>query len=44
MQTISVFFDIAKFDNFQLKNTDVSKTQRLFHVIIIFFVSSLGKA
>ena len=44
MQSISVFLDIAKFANFQEKNTDVSRTQRLFHVNnnIIYFGSSLG--
>ena len=44
MQSISVFFDIAKFSNFRSKNADISKTQGLFHVTNIFFVSSLGKA
>ena len=44
MESISVFFDIAKFSNFCLKNADVSKTQGLFHVTNIVFVSSLGKA
>ena len=43
MQSISVFFDIAKFANFQRKNADDSRTQRLFHVINIFFRLSLGK-
>ena len=43
MQSISVFFDIAKFANFHWKNSDYSRTQRLFHVINIFFRLSLGK-
>ena len=44
MQSISVFFDKAKFSNFRSKNADVSKTQGLSYVINIFFASSLGKA
>ena len=44
METIFIIFDIAKFANFRLKNVDVSRTQGLFHVINISFVSSLGKA
>ena len=43
MQFISVFFDIAKFTNFQSKNADVSGTQGVYHVIHIFFGSFLGK-
>ena len=36
MQSISVFLDITI-------NTDVGRTQRVCHVIYIFFGSSLGK-
>ena len=43
MKSISVFLDIAKFANFRWKNADVSKTQGVYHVIIIFFGSYLGK-
>ena len=43
MQSISLFSDIAKFADFQIKNADVSRTQGLCHVIHIFFGSSLGK-
>ena len=43
MQSISVFFDMTKFTDFQLKNADVSRTQKVCHVIHIFFGSSLGK-
>ena len=43
MQSISVFLDITKFANFWWKNADVSRTQRLCHVIQIFFESSPGK-
>ena len=43
MQSISVFFDIAKFPDFQLKYADVSRTQMVCHVIHIFFGSSLAK-
>ena len=34
---------IAKFADFRWKNADVSRTQRVCHVIHIFFGSSLGK-
>ena len=43
MQSISLFFGIAKFVDFQLKNADVSRTQGVCHVIHIFFGSSIGK-
>ena len=44
MKSISVFLDIAKFANFRWKNADVSKTHHgVYHVIIIFFGSYLGK-
>ena len=43
MQSISVFLDIAKFADFLLKNADVSRTQGAYHMIHIFFGSSLGK-
>ena len=44
MQSISVvFLDITKFADFWLKNTDVSRTQGVCHVIHIFFGYSLGK-
>ena len=36
--------DITKFLGLQLKNTGVSRTQEVCHVIHIFFGSSLGKA
>ena len=39
MESISVFLDIAKFT----KNTDVSRTQRVCHMIHIVFGSSAGK-
>ena len=42
MQSVSVFLDIAKIADFQLKNADVSRTHRMCHVIHIFR-SSLGK-
>ena len=41
IQSISVFLDIAKFDDFQGKNADV--TQWVCHMSHIFFESSLGK-
>ena len=43
MQSISVFLDITKVTDFRLKNTDVSRTQVVRHVVYIFFESSLGK-
>ena len=42
MQPISVFRDIAKFEGSVKKNADVSRTQGMYHVIYIFFGSSLG--
>ena len=38
-----LFADIAKFADFQRKNNDVSRTERLCHVTYIFFGSFLGK-
>ena len=32
---LSVFIDIAKFADFRLKNADVNRTQRVYHVIHI---------
>ena len=43
MQSISVFVHVAKFADFWLKNTDISKTQGVCHAIHVFFRSSLGK-
>ena len=40
---ISVFFDTTKVSDFRCKNADVSTTQKVCHVIHMFFVSSLGK-
>ena len=40
---ISVFVHVAKFADFWLKKTDISKTQGVYHVIHVFFRSSLGK-
>ena len=39
----SAFLDIAKFADFQWKNTDASRTHRVCHVIPIFLGSSSGK-
>ena len=36
MQSISVFRNMAKFANFQLKKVDASKTQKECHVIHMF--------
>ena len=33
MQSLSVFLDIAEFADFWWKNADVSRTQRICHVI-----------
>ena len=43
MQSKSVFLDKAKFADFQWKNADVRRTQTVYHVIHMFFGSSLGK-
>ena len=43
MQFISVFPDITKAAGSRWKNADISRTQKLCHVIYIFFGSSLGK-
>ena len=43
IQSISVFLDVGKFADFRLKSADISRTQGIFHVIYIFFGSSLGK-
>ena len=43
MQSVSAFFDIAKFANFRQKYTYVSKSQGVCHVIHIFLGSSVGK-
>ena len=43
MQSISTFLNIAKFADFCWKIADASRTQGLFHVINIFFGSSVGK-
>ena len=43
MKSVSVFLDIAKFADFWRKNADVSRTQGVCHVILIFFEPFLGK-
>ena len=43
MQSISIFFNIAKYTGFRWKNADVSRTQRMYHVTHIFLGPSLGK-
>ena len=43
MQSILVFPDIQKIVDFQRRDTDVSRTQVMCHVIYIFFGSSIGK-
>ena len=42
MQFVSVFLDITKVLDFQLKNVDVSRTQGVWHVIYMLFGSSLN--
>ena len=37
MQSMSAFLDIAKFADFQWKNTDASRNQGVYHAIQIFF-------
>ena len=41
-QSISVFVDVKKFDNFGWKNADVSRNKVVCHMIHIFIGSSLG--
>ena len=43
MQSVFVFLGITKSADFRSKNADVSRSQRVCHVIHIFFGSSLGK-
>ena len=43
MQSISLFLDITIVPDLQRKNTDVSKTQGMYHMIYMLFRSSLGK-
>ena len=43
MQSIPVFFDMTKFADVRRKNADVSRTQKVCHLIHIFFGYSLGK-
>ena len=43
MQSISVFLDIAKVDDFLRKKGHVSRIEGFCHVIYIFFGSWLGK-
>ena len=42
-KSISVFFDITKFIEFPLLNTDISRTQGMCHLIQIVFGTSLSK-
>ena len=43
MQFLNVFPDLIKIASYCWKNDDVNKIQRIFHVVYIFFESSLGK-
>ena len=43
MQSIYVFLHITKVADFRLKNAGVRETQRVCHVMYIFFGSSLCK-
>ena len=42
-QFLSVLLNIAKFADFRWENADVTRNQQVYHVIYIFFGSSLGK-
>ena len=42
-ESISEFYDIAKFANLLLKNANACRTQEVCHVIYIFCGSCLGK-
>ena len=43
MQFLFVFPNVRKIANFWWKNADANRNQGVFHVIYIFFGSSLGK-
>ena len=43
MKSLSVFLDITKVADSWSKIADISRTHGLYHVIYIFFRSSLGK-
>ena len=43
MQSISIFLYTAKFADFRWKNSGVSRTHGVCHVIHMFYGSSLGK-
>ena len=43
MVSVSVFSDIEKFAAFQWKNANVSRTQGVCHVILVFLGSPLDK-
>ena len=43
MQSISVFLEVTKVVAFLGKNADVSRTQEVYHVVYMFFGSSLCK-
>ena len=43
MQSISVFLEVTKVIAFLGKNADVSRTQEVYHVVYMFFGSSLCK-
>ena len=43
IQSISALLDMTKDADFRLKNAYVWRTHELFHLIFIFFGSSLGK-
>ena len=43
MYSVSVFLDIAKFADFGRKYADVSRSQKICHMIQTFFGFSLGK-
>ena len=42
MQSISVFLDTTKVADFRWKNVDISRVQGVYHMIYLFFGSSLG--
>ena len=43
MKSVSVFLDTTEVAEIRWKNADVSRLQGVFHVIYIFFGSSLDK-
>ena len=42
MQSMSVFFDITKVTDFWLENADISRNEKMCHMIYVCLLSPLG--